>query len=338
MGPTTPTPTTIDCTDDCIPACQEWFADKSWDMCGNPRFAAVCPAECDPRCKPHPPTTGPVPDGTCDDLCTDSMGQFMIPGSPTQWCHCSNWLGYVKDCADCDKSQGHPLCDKYGKLVFDDSTRQCDWPEIACKSRSDCPYTAVEQVAAVKREYADCKFWAANGDCFTGANCGTCDWQKWVCNNCPSECSKYGDCQSANKPTPPTPTNDKYADCKFWAANGDCYDPAKHTQNACGTCDWQKWVAKNCPVACAGNPVPPTPPVPVRSCPCHGQQYGQFPVRGECTKWCHCSNYMGVVKDCPDCNRLSGHPLCAKYGHTLFDSSKGQCDWPEKVIAKRSDC
>merc|ERR1711931_513633 len=277
---TTPTTTTVDCTDECIPACKDWYADKSWDMCANKRFADVCPAECDPRCKTHPTTEGPVPDGTCDELCTDSMGQFMIPGAPTKWCHCSNWLGYVKDCAACDKNQGHPLCDKYGALVFDDSTRQCDWPEIACKSRSDCPYTAV--IAAVEKR--------------------------------------------------------EYADCKFWAANGDCYDPAKHTQNACGTCDWQKWVAKNCPVACAGNPVPPTPPVPVRSCPCHGQQYGQFPVRGECTKWCHCSNYMGVVKDCPDCDRLSGHPLCAKYGHTLFDQSIGQCDWPEKVIAKRRDC
>merc|ERR1711931_37342 len=238
--PTPPTTTpTIDCECQCEPFCHNQAAIGG---CSDERVAKYCPCVCDPRCK-NDPTTAKPDDGRCDELCTDSMGQFMIPGAPTKWCHCSNWLGYVKDCAACDKNQGHPLCDKYGALVFDDSTRQCDWPEIACKSRSDCPYTVV--IAAVeKREYADCKFWAANGDCFTGPNCGTCDWQKWVCNNCPTHCP--ASCHSHNKPTPPTPTNDKYADCKFWAENGDCHPSAN-----CGTCDWQYWVAANCPTSCA---------------------------------------------------------------------------------------
>merc|ERR1719495_2319203 len=82
----------------------------------------------------------------------------------------------------------------WSNLVFDDSSRRCDWPEIACKSRSDCPYTDFQQVA-----------------------------------------EKEG-----------------YADCELWAASGDCYDPAKHTEWACGDCVWQKWVAKNCP-ECANN-------------------------------------------------------------------------------------
>merc|ERR1719369_2687805 len=251
--PPTPSTTPKDCTCKCEPFCHNQAAAGG---CSDKDVKRECPCVCDPDCiDPTPdttPATTPNPHpGTCDELCTDSMGQFAIPGEPTKWCHCSNWLGYVKDCYKCTKMQGHPLCEKYDqKAVFDSSKGQCDWPEDACKHRSDCPYTAV---AAVKREYADCKFWAANGDCFTGPNCGTCDWQKWVCNNCPSECSKYGDCHSANKPTPPTPTNDKYADCKFWAANGDCYDPAKHTQNACGTCDWQYWVAANCPTSCANH-------------------------------------------------------------------------------------
>merc|ERR1711931_80757 len=120
--PTPPTATpTIDCECQCEPFCHNQAAIGG---CSDERVAKYCPCVCDPRCK-NDPTTSKPDDGRCDELCTDSMGQFMIPGAPTKWCHCSNWLGYVKDCAACDKNQGHPLCDKYGALVFDDSTRQC---------------------------------------------------------------------------------------------------------------------------------------------------------------------------------------------------------------------
>merc|ERR1711931_282151 len=168
-------------------------------MCDEPWIDAHCPISCQwancttttappttapptppTTAPPTPPTTAPptthVPNGRCDELCTDSMGQFMIPGEPTKWCHCSNWLGYVKDCAKCTKMEGHPLCEKYGqKLVFDDSSRRCDWPEIACKSRSDCPYTDFQQVAE-KEGYADCELWAASGDCYDPAK-----HTEWAC-------------------------------------------------------------------------------------------------------------------------------------------------------------
>merc|ERR1712168_1619596 len=42
-----------------------------------------------------------------------------------------------------------------------------------------------------KREYADCEFWAANGDCDTKPECGSCDWQLWVAANCPVACAKH---------------------------------------------------------------------------------------------------------------------------------------------------
>jgi len=287
----------------------------------------------------------------------------MIPGAPTKWCHCSNWIGYVKDCPDCDKNQGHPLCEKYGKLVFDDSTRQCDWPEIACKSRSDCPYTVLGQVAVKtgKREYADCEQWAANGDCHA-SDCGTCDWQIWVAKNCPVACAKHpAVAVQAEKR--------EYADCALWASGGQCYDPARHTQWACGTCDWEIWVAKNCPVACANNAVevkvekreyadcvfwaangdchttdcgtcdwqewviancpvacanaPDPVPVPVQHCDdlCTDSM-GQFMIWGVCNKWCHCSNWLGYIKDCPV--------------DSFFNPATGRCDLPSET--DRSDC
>merc|ERR1711970_1092581 len=192
--------------------------------------------------------------------------------------------------------------------------------------------------AKCEDKYDECGLMSAAGGCQEEG-----EWGDFVKESCPKSCELCGEVKahgfdaylSGESCTPKTlnlKANPKLK--KECEASG------------CGKCEGNVPLPVDCKDACpdqcqkgaaAGKCADKNSYI-YQQCPCHGQQYGQFPVRGECTKWCHCSNYMGVVKDCPDCDRLSGHPLCAKYGHTLFDPSIGQCDWPEKVIAKRRDC
>merc|ERR1712212_164957 len=227
-APTTTVPTTtIDCRDRCPELCAVW-------PCSDPDVARECPGTCDERCNPDPTD---APDScSCGD---GQYGQCGIDGACTKWCHVSNWVGVVKDCADCSPEQD-PLCSKYGKLLFDPDTKQCGWPRDVVPKRSDCSAVSVSAKRA-SDGFADCEFWAANGDCNWSSNCGTCDWQAWVCDNCPFSCAGTN-CHYK----PPHPNGeDEYADCKFWAANGDC-----DTGSNCGTCDWQKWVAAHCKGSC----------------------------------------------------------------------------------------
>jgi len=258
---TTPKPTTTaeptigptanpdDCKERCPPACADWAAKGH---CTHEWVNGECPMACQhPECVSPDPTPSPNPNpGTCSHLCTEHRGKYAVPGKCTQWCHCDHGIGYLKDCAACHVGPNCPA----GKLHFDPSLGRCEWPDVA--KRMDCGSFATRSVAkrsddSCLDKHADCKFWAANGDCKCGfetfplsaeckSNCGTCDWQRDVVRMCPGSCDP-----NCDNPVPPGPCEDDTADCKFWAANGDCVP-----HENCGTCDWQKDVARMCRKSC----------------------------------------------------------------------------------------
>ena len=113
---------------------------------------------------------------------------------------------------------------------------------------------------------------------------------------------------SGEWPNPDTECTDLYADCKFWAAIGDC-----SCQNSDQTCEWQHFVLEKCPISCNDPncvtttpkptpkpteiPKPITTPEPTPECTCPAP-FGHFPME-DCNKFCHCSHGIGHIKACP---------------------------------------
>merc|ERR1712168_1614267 len=75
--------------------------------------------------------------------------------------------------------------------------------------------------------------------------------------------------------------------------------------------------SQSCWAECQSHPAYCTCPV----------ERGQFPIPEDCSKWCHCDDGVGYIKDCPACNVS---PDCPR-GKLYFDPYTGRCEWPKDV-------